>query len=259
MLSSNRAIESFLSKSNVTLELIKVDDFIKEKIITYGYTDERIDEGLTLLKEADKSYQDLLSSRNEQFKLSNMVQEKSAAAGTKMVRYMDIFKTTFHDTPELVKEMGLDTQRKRAYPAFYAQVVNFYTSAMNKDHILEKVDKFGLTKEKLQQELEEITLLQGDYVRQRNLIGENQRLTQDRDLKLGRLTRYMHELKTVMSILFEKENQVLERVGIFVRNRRRPRKSEPVPAPDETLSTGPSPEPDPVESAAKPVLTAKAT
>jgi len=243
MLKTNRAIEKFLSKTNVTLEIVKDDAFVKEKISTFGYTDQRIAEGIALRSEVESIYQTVLSTRNEQLKSSKVVQEKFAAASKKLSLYLDIFKTAFYDTPELNKELGLDTKLKRAFSSFVTQAVNFYTNVLTKGHILEKVAKFDLTKEKMQQELAEINELQVIYVKYRNIYGENQRLTQERNRKLGELTRYMHELRTIMTMIFEKENiHVLERVGIFIRNRRRTKKSEPEPAPTPTPApTAPAP------------------
>jgi hypothetical protein len=173
---------------------------------------------------------------------------------------VSVFKTALYDTPELIKELGLEGKRKATVPAFLTQAVNFYSNVKAKEHILAKVTTLEVTAEKMQAELDEISEVRDLHQQLINLMGECQRLTVERDAKLAELRRYMHQLKAVLFMLFEKDNhQTLERIGIFVRNRPKPK-----PAEEET-DGGETPEPvaageDDVpakESVEKPASTAK--
>jgi len=118
----------------------------------------------------------------------------------------------------------LDGERKRRISSFIVQATNFYTNTMSKQHILDSIARFQLTPERLQEELDKLKVLRDLHKQHTNLMGENQRLTLERDKKLAKLKRYMKQLKTVLFMLFEEENpQILERLGIFVRNRPRPK------------------------------------
>ena len=118
----------------------------------------------------------------------------------------------------------MEGRRKRTIHTFLAQAINFYTNAMEKQHILDRIVKFDLTRERLQEELDEVKALQDLHKQHTNLMGDNQRLMVERDKKQAKMRRYMKQLKTVLFMLFEEENpQILERLGIFVRNRPRPK------------------------------------
>ena len=224
MILTNKSIEKYLEKTRITLQTLKDDAYVKGVILSYGYTDERLDEGIVLRSEVDEAYHVLITSRGEQAKSSLFLREKFDEVSKKFSYLASIFKTAFYETPELIKELGLDGERKRRISSFIVQATNFYTNTMAKQHILDSIARFQLTPEKLQTELDKVKALQDLHKQHTNLMGDNQRLKVERDKKQAKLRRYMKQLKTVLFMLFEEENpQILERLGIFVRNRPRPK------------------------------------
>jgi hypothetical protein len=215
---SNR-IEEYLSKTQIILQSLRDDAYVKGRIVSFGYTDERILQGIVMRDEIESAYHDLVTKRREQLKLFEILSEKHQATGKKYSYLVKIFKTNFSEEPELIKELGLTGKRSRNISNFIAQATNMYTTAMKKQHILDRLALFGYTPERLQEELDEIQELQRIFKEYRIVNGENQRLTVERDIKLAQFKRYMLELKTVLFMVFGDENpQTLERVGVFVRN-----------------------------------------
>jgi len=242
MILTHKKTEKYLEDTRITLQTLKDDAYVKGVILSYGYTDERLDEGIALHGEVDAIYHELITSRGEQAKSSLALKKKFDEVSKKFSYHVSIFKTAFYETPELVKELGLEGKRKRTIHTFLAQAINFYTNAMAKQHILDSIVKFDLTQERLQEELDKVKVLQDLHAQHTNLMGENQRLTVERDKKMAKLKRYMKQLKTVLFMLFEEENpQMLERLGIFVRNRPRPKSNdnntEPVPVSNSETNT----------------------
>ncbi len=187
-------------------------------------------------------YQRLITVRKEQMKKSHQVKVQFDKVYGKMCGLVELLKSNFYDNPAMIKELGLKGSRSRSIPSFIEQAINFYTNMKDKPHILEAVATFGLTAERLQAELDEITVLQTLMKEHKNLIGENQRLTRERNLKLAEFRRYMNQLKTALFLVFGGENpQILERVGVFVRNRPRTRdeqtEEENTEAPADTDET----------------------
>jgi len=254
MILTHKKTEKYLEDTRITLQTLKDDAYVKGVILSYGYTDERLDEGIALHGEVDAIYHELITSRGEQAKSSLALKKKFDEVSKKFSYHVSIFKTAFYETPELVKELGLEGKRKRTIHTFLAQAINFYTNAMAKQHILDSIVKFDLTQERLQEELDKVKVLQDLHAQHTNLMGENQRLTVERDKKMAKLRRYMKQLKTVLFMLFEEENpQIIERLGIFVLNRPRPKtdknnnntdtqtepdnNTEPVPVTDSETNT----------------------
>jgi hypothetical protein len=224
MILTHKKTEKYLEDTRITLQILKDDAYVKGVILRYGYTDERLDEGIALHGEVDAIYQELITRRGEQAKSSLSLRKKFNEVSKKYSYLVSIFKTAFYETPELVKELGLEGERKRRISSFITQSISFYNNTMEKQHILNSIAQFALTTEKLQEEFHQIKVLQDLHKQHINLMGENQRLVLDRDKKTAKLRRYMKQLKTVLFMLFEEENpQVLERLGIFVRNRPRPK------------------------------------
>jgi hypothetical protein len=214
-----KAVEKYLSTSQIILESLKDDSEVQGKVAFYGYTNERLQQILDIRNAADKTYQDSVTKRKEQQKLNEEVNEKFESTGKKFSYLVEIFKTYFQDDREFIKELGLNTWRSRSIPSFIAQATNVYTNAMRKPHILEKLEVFNYTAERLQEELNELVVLQELYKRYRLTIGESQQLTAERDIKMGELKREMNPLKAFLFMIYENENvQTLERVGVFVRN-----------------------------------------
>jgi hypothetical protein len=234
-----KAVEKYLSDTHIILESLMDDTEVKGRIVTYGYTDARIQQILDIRTAADSIYQDSVTKRKEQQKLNQEVNEKFESTGKKFSYLVEIFKTHFQDDPELIKELGLSMWRARSIPSFIAQATNVYTNAMKKQHILEKLAVFNYTAERLQEELTEIGVLQELYKKYRTTIGESQQLTVERDIKIGELRQQMNPLKTFLFMVYEDENpQTLERVGIFVRNPGSTTTEEEPNQTDNTDSTG---------------------
>jgi hypothetical protein len=243
MARTNKTIEIYLYKEGLTLQDSKIDTLIKEQIANYGYNDPRLDEGITMHTILTSINQNLIAGRGEQLKLGILVLEQFAEVQRKFSHYVEIFKSHFHKNKDIIKELALDDTIRRTIPTFVPRALSFYTSIINKPHLLAAAAIFGLTAEKLQEEINQLTKLLNLHKEHRILIGENQRLTKERDIKLEEFKRYMNEYKSILFMLFEKENpQILERVNVFVRNRRKASTSE----------TEPDTPPAPTTAAAKP-------
>jgi len=224
MVLTNKKVEKYLHETGITLLSLKEDLPIKEKIVSFGHSEEHLDMRIEMLKGVESVYHELLGKRGEQAKLSLSMRTKFAEVSRKFSFYVSVFKTALYDTPELIKELGLEGKRKATVPAFLTQAVNFYSNVKAKEHILAELTTLEVTAEKMQKELDEVSGVRDLHQQLINLMGECQRLTEDRDVKLAELRRYMHQLKAVLFMLFENDNhQTLERIGIFVRNRPKPK------------------------------------
>ena len=70
MILTNKTTEKYLENTRMTLQILKDDAYVKGVILSYGYTDERLDEGIALYGEVDEAYHVLITSRGEQAKSS---------------------------------------------------------------------------------------------------------------------------------------------------------------------------------------------
>jgi hypothetical protein len=157
---THKFIEKYLSDTHIILVSVKADEEVKGRIAEYGYHDNRLQQGLDMHAALEAIYQRLITVRKEQLKKSHQVKVQFEKVFGKMCGLVDILKSNFYDNPGIIKELGLKGSRSRSIPSFIEQAINFYTNMKDKPHILEAVATFGLTAERLQAELDEITVLQ---------------------------------------------------------------------------------------------------
>ncbi|MCX6583104.1 MAG: hypothetical protein NT166_23265 [Candidatus Aminicenantes bacterium] len=243
MARTNKTIEIYLYREGLTLQDSKTDTLIKDQIGTYGYNDVRLEEGITMHGIVTSINQNLIAGRGEQLKLAVLVKDQFGEVRRKYSHLVEVLKSHFHNSKDIIKELALDDPIRQTIPTFVPRAINFYTLIINRPHLLAAAVIFGLTAEKLQEEINQVTKLLGLHKQHRILIGENQRLTKERDIKLEEFRRYMNEFKSILFMLFEKDNpQILERINVFVRNKRKPR----------TTPVDPNTVPAPTTAAAKP-------
>ncbi|NIM10521.1 MAG: hypothetical protein GTO45_00885 [Candidatus Aminicenantes bacterium] len=68
-----KAVEKYLSDTQIILESLMDDTEVKGRIVNYGYTDVRIQQIIDIRNAADSVYQDSVTKRKEQQKLNEEV------------------------------------------------------------------------------------------------------------------------------------------------------------------------------------------
>jgi len=254
MILKNKQIEKYLEESRITLFRLKSDIDVKTKALEYGYTEERIDEGIALYDSVKTTYSLLISQRGEQARISVTITEKFKEVTSRYSSLTEILKTTFAGDSELIKELGLTGGCERVRALFFIQAGNLFGSIVTKPHVLEKIAHLQITAESLQPSIDELVELQSLNERYVFIKGECQKLLLDRNEQLKKLKTYMSVLKKILTRLYKNENlQTLERLGIFVRNGKKQKKEEepttppepePQPEPEQPEPEQPEPEPE---------------
>lgn len=216
---TNKYLENYLQRSRVILESIKEDLEIMGKVSPYGYTDEKLDEGLALYNEAFSLYQQLLTRRGEQYRLRVMVAEKFDQVFAWFSPMLGVLRIALRGDKKLVKELGLEPMRSRSITTLINRGTQFFNTALSKTHIQNALTPLGFPPERLQADLDALTELHELHKQHINARGDCQRLVKDRNEAYDRLKWFMLPLKKVLRMVYKHGNmQTLERAGIFVRN-----------------------------------------
>jgi len=234
MMRLNKKIAKFLSQSRITLENLIEDESIKSEAEVYGFDDQRLAQGLTIINEIETINHSISVSRGMQASLSFSIKKAFRIQSARFSALKLLLKTTFREAPPLVEEMLLNQHTKRTIPSFLSQALNFYNNCINKPHVLAAAAELKLTPEKIQVELNRLLQLR-DMVKQHTVFkGDVERLVAERDMKMKDLKQYMKQLKIVLLLLFKEDSpQLLERLGIFMRNRQRRKSDTPPDQADE--------------------------
>ncbi len=244
MKKQNKAIDSLLLNSGTILENLKKDDVVKGRVEVYGFDQAGIDSMVAIRTETSDLYQDYITACGDQMKYSKLVEEKFNDCLRRFRRHVIVLKKVFFDEPDVIKELKLDTASRKSVASFVSLVTNIYNSCIKKNHIQARLAPMGLTPEKLQEELVEVAQLEALHQEHRRVIGERQRLRVDRDKKVKELKSWQERLRQCLLLVFEEDNpQYLERLGVFVRNKR----SKPVQAVPPAEPTDPAVPTDPAD------------
>jgi hypothetical protein len=137
----------------------------------------------------------------------------------------------FRNDPNKMKILGLDKGTAYKIADWILLARQFYTNALSKQEILEKLKEYTVNEERLNQALADIKTLEQLKVNQEKEKGEAQQSTSDRDDAFARLDEFMYGLINIsMAVLYDKPQSV-EKLGILALNQKRS------PAPVRDLDT----------------------
>lgn len=127
-------------------------------------------------------------------------------------------KVVFLKDPEIIKQLELDYAIPRTYIKRIEAIKKFYVELLDNEPLQQKLLRLKVTTEELARAYKLITPL--EQARNEYLIekGESQDATQAKDKALGQLEDWMSEFYAVSKIALEDNLQLLEALGILVRN-----------------------------------------
>jgi hypothetical protein len=220
---SNTYCTNYLEETRVTFDnLGKHPDFVAQ-ITDFGYDGNRIQQGAVTRTDAESVFFKLLEKRQERAARFIEVDRKYREIYSVFSGHAKRLRKELVDDPQTLASLGMDDRLARTNAEIVVQATNFYNRVINDAGLLNNIQPFGYTLEKLQGDLAEIEayqVLRSDYER---LKGECQSLVVDRDEAFKKLRAWMAAFIATCKIVFADNLQVLEEVGIFVRNRPKPK------------------------------------
>ncbi|MFC2104772.1 hypothetical protein ACFLS4_05425 [Bacteroidota bacterium] len=108
--------------------------------------------------------------------------------------------------------------KERAIEEWLKQAIEFYNLVLNESDFLNLLSRFGITTDKLtedKQAIESLKSLRNEAMSEK---GQSQEATRLRNTKMEKLEDYCYELRTIATIALEEQSQLLEELGIIVRN-----------------------------------------
>ena len=133
-------------------------------------------------------------------------------------RNRKIIKMVSRSDRNLQNRIKLYVPKEYAIEEWFKQVLEFYNLVLNESELLNVLSKFGVTKEKLTADklaVESLKPLRNEAMSEK---GQAQEATRLRNTKMEELEDYCYELRTIATIALENNIQLLETLGILVRN-----------------------------------------
>jgi len=190
---------------------------IKSALAPFGYTEERITAILgkfetteQLVLKQSKENKDMFLA-NENFFADREVVDQNFKNDLK------ISELSFSDNPDLSKIVPSYTN-VYPYPQWYKTVSAFYNNLQTVEGALAKVARFNLTTEIIDGRIAALKNVDSLHRIRTNESGEAQIATAQRNDAIDELIDICREIKEIAKIAFGKKSQILEKMGILVRN-----------------------------------------
>jgi hypothetical protein len=210
--------EDFILNSKTYLENAGLDSYIKEKILSIGYDENRLNEGLGVQETAGNSRENQLIAMHTAKSLHSRLEEIFTANRNSFIADSRLLKSAFiRDIP--VKEMlGLKGNRKRSVTGYIEQARTFYHTLLVENEILDRLALFNFTPETIQTKLAGVDEVAKAYGVYKGAEKEAQDATSQCEKDFKKLQDWIRIFQDACRIVLVEKTQLLEKVGILVRS-----------------------------------------
>ncbi len=132
-------------------------------------------------------------------------------------RTLKLVKVISRNDKDLQNRLGLQAGKSQAIASWIENSIDFYNKLLNESEFLTKLERFKLTKDRIETEkaaIEHLRELRNEAISEK---GQAQEATRLRNEKLDELEDYTSELKAIAELALEGQPQLLEKLGIVVR------------------------------------------
>lgn len=191
---------------------------IAPKLESMGITTEYLSNGETLYNEVVELNSSQDKESQEANRAYDIFHEEMSGCESDASKNYRLIKMASRSDKDLQNRLKLYEPKAQAIEDWIKQTINFYNRVLNESALLSSISKFGITEEKLNEQiasLETLKTLRNEAMSEK---GQAQEATRLRNVKMEEIKDYCYELKTVATIALEAEPQLLEMLGILVRS-----------------------------------------
>lgn len=214
--SSKRMLKT-LQNSKQGFENSLNNEAVLEKVLNFGFSRERLENDLELNRKADELFRAKGQKKGTKLSLTLQFSKKLKECTAEFITYRKILRKAFWQEPGIIVELQLDTDFSRSILGKIEKMKEFYELVLKEEHLQNKVSVYGLTKEKIESELQAINEIEKDALEKGLVKMENEKATQDRDKTFRELINEWGLYREVLKACFYKDDpQFLEAFGILV-------------------------------------------
>ena len=187
---------------------------IREVFAGVGRDAAYIQQGQQLLEEVRRLYREKHDEYGDQYHGTVALHEAREAAHDTYMEHLEFARILFEGHVDAQENLQLTGERRRALDGWLGQTRAFYEGILEDESLLEEMGTLMITREDLEAgraQVEEVAALHD--ARQREM-SEAQRMTEARDQALDRLNAWESQNRRIARVLFRKDPQHLEALGI---------------------------------------------
>ena len=192
-------------------------DVIRQVLNEFGYTTEKLQQGLDMYNEVDGLVTEQHEEYNEQYEASNIFYSEWELAKKFSMRTLKFARIAFEGNTKILNDMRANKSRSKRYDVWRVDARAMYDTLLGDDSLINVMLEFGYSIEKLTAEYEDVKKLDTYYNNFMTEKGEAQNSTLIRDEKLQELLVWRGRLVKVARLALEDQPQLLEILGIVVK------------------------------------------
>ena len=215
---ASRAESAILERYRVALENVEAQTEIATIMAEFGYDSAMIEDGKNLFTKTRQAYDLNVKEDDETSQAySNYTVKKKQMEDTYSLHRKKA-KVIFRKDLEVMKRLVLDGSVPKAYVRWLEIVKKFYSEMLSDTELQTNLSRLKVTTDDLNAAnalLTELEAARADYLREK---GESQDATEQKDTVFAELDDWMSEFYAVARIALEDNIQLLESLGVIVRN-----------------------------------------
>jgi len=209
-----QTIESY----RVALTNAETQSQIAATMSEFGYTTEVIAEGKALLAETQNMFIQNKHEDNETRVAYADFASKSLTLTETYTLHRKKAKVVFRNDDIQLQNLALKGRVPKAYINWVATMKTFYTEIIADTDLQAKLARLKFPKEEAEESIAAINEMEAARAVYLREIGESQEATQVKDAAFAKLDKWMQDFYAVAKIAMDEKPQLLEALGILVRN-----------------------------------------
>ncbi|MDB4335191.1 hypothetical protein OAA06_02395 [bacterium] len=208
----------FLERARLALTSAATHEIIKAALIEYGCTEETLTSGDGILANAVSTKEQTKIETSEIKNAGNQYKDTYSKVQALFKRHRDLGQIFFKKKPNILITIGGTGPFPTVYNEFFSAVKHFYTSIKNSAEIQAEFDRIKITSVEVDKVLGLLDQLLAERQQYDTEMGEAQDATALKNVALLELKNFMDEFDTIAKVALYDRPQLLEVLGIFVRN-----------------------------------------
>ncbi len=207
-----------LERYRVALENVEAQTEIATIMAEFGYDNALIEEGKNLFNQTRQAYDFNTQEDDETSEAYSTFSEKREQLADTYSLHRKKAKVIFKNDQQILERLALTGSLPSAYVSWLETVKKFYKEVLKHGDLQTKLSRLKITAEELNATntlIDELEAARAEYLREK---GESQDATEAKDTAFAELDDWMSEFYAVAKIAMEDNIQLLEALGLIIRN-----------------------------------------
>lgn len=216
-----------MSKVNIAAKLHNIENGIlgasnspeiQAKMAPFGYTSEKIEQGLSLLNKTKHLTAMQVGNYGDQYSATDEVGRKWGEGYSIYMVTVKVVRVAFKGRADLLSKFRAIGERNRSLSGWLNNARIMYTNILNTPEALTVLAKYGYSAEKLAAELAAVDEVEALHSKRLAEKSEAQQSTVERDKAIDELCNWYSDFRAIARIALFDAPQQLEALGIRVKN-----------------------------------------